>query len=154
MRSLILRSSLMLGLLAPCFAFAQESGTTAVEAPAEVAPAKAGVIGAPAEGKGQVVFFRPPKLYGAAAGFKVREGEVELGKLRSGKYFVHTAEPGKHEYVVHSETKDILTMEIEAGETYYVQGGWSIGIIVGRPNLSPSDEATFNKIAAKLKLAE
>ncbi len=76
------------------------------------------------------------------------------GKLRSGKYFVANVEPGKHEYNVHGETKDVLTMEVEAGETYYVLGSLGMGIVAGRPNLSPSDEATFVSMSGKLKLAK
>lgn len=124
----------------------------AAEAPAPSAAASAdGKIGAPPAGKGQIVFFRPSKFAGAAIGFKVREGETELGKLRSGNYFVAAVEPGTHQYIVHSEAKDILTMEVEAGETYYVQGTITMGFMAGRPNLSPSDQATFDGMSAKLK---
>ncbi len=108
---------------------------------------------APAD-KAQIVFFRPSKFAGGAIGFKVREGEQELGKLRSGNYFIHFAEPGTHHYTVHSEAKDVLTMEVEEGETYFVQGTITMGVLAGRPNLSPSDEATFNGMADKLKLRE
>lgn len=157
MRSMLTRSLVCSLLMLPALAIAQEASearttasadvaaTTETAAPAaEPAAAKAsnGLIGAAPEGKGQIVFFRPSKMMGAAIGFKVREGETELGKLRSGKYFVATVEAGTHEYVVHSEAKDVLTMEVEAGETYYVQGTLSMGIMAGRPNLSPSDEAT------------
>lgn len=138
-----------------------ETATASAQAPAEptaetAAPATtaAGKIGAPEAGKAQIVFFRPSKLTGAAIGFKVREGETELGKLRSGKYFVASVEPGTHQYTVHSEAKDVLTMEVEAGETYYVQGTITMGFMAGRPNLSPSDQATFDGMAGKLKLAE
>ncbi|MBA3486351.1 MAG: hypothetical protein H0T88_04015 [Lysobacter sp.] len=93
-------------------------------------------------------------MAGGAIGFKVREGDVELGKLRSGKSFVANVEPGVHEYVLHSEAKDILTMEVEAGETYYVQGTLTMGILAGPPKLSPSDEATFNGMSKKRKLAK
>nr|WP_238692176.1 hypothetical protein [Xanthomonas arboricola] len=55
---------------------------------------------------------------------------------------------------MHSEKKDILNIEVEAGETYYVQGGITMGILAGRPNLSPSDQATFEGMAAKLERAE
>jgi len=137
---------------------AQEAQTAAAaEPPAASAPAVAasnGLIGAPPAGKGQIVFFRPSKFAGAAVGFKVREGQTELGKLRSGKYFVAAVDPGQHQYTVHSEAEDVLTMEIEAGETYYVQGTINMGFLVGRPNLSPSDAATFNGMAAKLEKAE
>lgn len=145
--SLILASA----LLASAPAIAQDAAPAAqAEAPAATTAAT-GVIGAPPAGKGQIVFFRPSKFTGGAIGFKVREGETELGKLRNGNYFVHVAEPGTHQYTVHSEAKDILTLEVEAGETYYVQGTITMGIMAGRPNLSPSDQATFDGLVAKLK---
>lgn len=154
-------SALALGLMFSGAVLAQDAAQpAATEAAAEAADDSAsdvqaaGKIGVPPQGKGQIVFFRPSKFVGAAVGFKVREGETELGKLRSGKYFVHVAEPGTHEYRVHGETKDVLTMEIEAGETYYVQGTLGLGIVAGRPNLSPTDAAAFNALADKLKLAK
>lgn len=126
-------------------------------AAAPVAPAAAaamtpsGMVGAPQEGKGQIVFFRPSKFVGGAVGFIVREGQTELGKLRNGNYFILAVEPGTHQYTVHSEAKDVLTLEIEAGETYYVQGTISMGVFAGHPNLSPSDQAAFDAISRKLK---
>lgn len=152
---------LCLALLAPASVFAQQA-TTAPEATTEQATAPAesatqatatGTIGAPPEGKGQVVFFRDKKFTGAAIRYKVREGATELGKLSNGSYFVHVAEPGAHEYTVHSEAKDILNLEVEAGETYYVVGAITMGILAGRPNLSPSDQAAFDGMKAKLKPA-
>lgn len=166
MRSMLTRSLALSLLMLPALVVAQETTETGATASTEVAtptetaaseatPAAAsGLIGPAPEGKGQIVFFRPSKFAGGAIGFKVREGTTELGKLRSGKYFVAAIEPGLHEYVVHSEAKDVLTMEVEAGETYYVQGTITMGIMAGRPNLSPSDQATFDGMANKLKLAE
>ncbi len=100
-------------------------------------------IPTPAENKAQIVFFRPKKFAGSAVGFKVREGEVELGKLRNGNYFVVEVEPGKHVYTVHSEAKDLLNVEVEAGETFFAKGTISMGAFVGRPNLAPSNENEF-----------
>ncbi|MGN6225110.1 hypothetical protein [Pseudoxanthomonas sp.] len=45
----------------------------------------------------------------------------------------------------------MLNMEVEAGETYYVIGGITMGFLAGRPNLSPSDQAAFDGMSAKLK---
>ena len=91
---------------------------------------------------------------GAAIIYKVREGDKELGKLSTGRYFVSVAEPGTHVYSAHTEAKDALTLEVEAGETYYVQGTITMGFMAGHPNLAPSDQATFDGIGAKLKPAE
>ena len=158
MRSRLSRSILLSLLAVPAFAFAQDAAapaTTTAETTASTEVVAVGnklVASAPAD-KAQIVFFRESKFVGGAIGFKVREGDAELGKLRSGKYFVATVEPGKHEYNVHGETKDVLSIEVEAGETYYVLGSLGMGIVAGRPNLSPSDEATFLSMSAKLKLA-
>ncbi len=132
---------------------AETPPAAAVAAPAAAASLPAG-ISAPPEGKGQIVFFRESRFVGGGVGFKVREGEIELGKLSNGTYFVHVADPGAHSYTVHSEAKDVLNMEIEAGETYYVSGGISMGVLVGRPNISPSDQASFEKLAGKIKPAK
>lgn len=177
MYSKLHRSLLVLALLCPAYAYAQteaaepavaetaaaeiiEPTTNTTEAIAEeasdanAAPATNGSIGAPPAGKGQIVFFREKKFVGGGVSYKVREGENELGKLSNGTYFVSVVEPGAHEYTVHSEAKDILNLEVEAGETYYVTGGITMGVFAGRPNLSPSDQAAFDALAGKLKPAK
>ena len=131
-------------------AAAQAQPAAPAEAPAAAAASSA-LIPAPQAGKGQVVFFREKKFVGAAMSYKVREGEAELGKLSNGSYLVLEVEPGTHQYHMQGETKDVLTLEVEAGETYYVQGGISMGVLAGRPNLSPSDQAAFEAMAPKLK---
>lgn len=108
-------------------------------------------VGAPPEGKGQIVFFREKKFTGGAISYKVREGQTELGKLSNGSYFILPVTPGPHAYTVHSEAKDVLNLEVEAGETYYVAGGVTMGVFAGRPNLSPSDEAAFAPLKPRLK---
>jgi hypothetical protein len=122
---------------------------TAAQKPAPAPSASAPSSGA--AGTGTVVFFRESKFMGAAVSFKVREGQAELGKLSSGSYFVANLPAGAHEFTVHSEAKDVLNIEVDAGETYYVQGSVSMGIMVGRPNIAPSDAATFNSMKPKLK---
>jgi hypothetical protein len=131
-------ASVVLGL-ALCAPFAALSAETATAA------------GASSSNTGTIVFFREKKFAGGGVKYKVREGDVELGKLSSGSYFTIQAPAGKHEYTVHSEAKDVLTLEVEPGETYYVVGGISIGFLAGRPNLSPSDKATFDGLKPKLK---
>jgi hypothetical protein len=121
---------------------------------AEPSAAVRAFVGTPPPGKAFVVFYRPSKFVGAAVGFKVREDKKELGKLRNGKYFVATVEPGAHTYKVHSEAKDLLNLEVEAGETYFVSGAIGFGVMVGRPNISPSTAADFEKVMKKLKPAK
>ncbi len=131
-----------------------QPAASASPAAQSVSPAPGAVeskVGTPPAGMGQIVFFRPSRFAGGAIGFAVREGDTALGKLRSGNYFVTAVAPGTHVYTVHSEAKDVLTMEVEAGETYYVEGTITMGFMVGRPNLSPSEQATFDGMFTKLK---
>ncbi len=148
MRPTLRRPLLCLILMAPFFVNAQTTddvATGAIEV-TSVAPAAEvtadtatpiGPIGAAPADKGQIVFFREKKFAGAAINYNVREGEAELGKLSSGTGFVHVTEPGVNEYIVHSEAKDILSLEVETGETYYVIGSITMGFMAGHPNLSP-----------------
>jgi hypothetical protein len=48
------------------------------------------------------------------------------------------------------DAKDVLTLEVEPGETYYVIGGVTMGVLAGRPNPSPSDQATFERMKPTL----
>ncbi|MDT8757151.1 DUF2846 domain-containing protein [Sphingomonas psychrotolerans] len=153
-----------LGLAAP--AMGQEAAA-AVDAPAPAAATasaaveapivtKSGTIGAAPAGKAQVVFWRPGSIMGMALGCTVREGEgaaeVEVARLGAGKYWVHTAEPGKHVYYTTGEATDRLNMELEEGETYFVRCAIGMGIMSGRAQVSPSDRATFLGRAKKMKL--
>jgi uncharacterized protein DUF2846 len=102
-------------------------------------------------GTGTVVFFRESKFVGGGMSYKVRENGVEICKLKNGSYCTVQVPVGKHTYDVHSEAKDVLNLEVESGETYYVIGTLSVGVLAGHPNLSPSSKDVFDGLKAKLK---
>jgi hypothetical protein len=107
-------------------------------------------IGQPPEGMGQVVFFRPGGM-GGIMGCQINENGARVSALGSSRYFVTPATAGTHEYYAQSEAKDTLTLEVEPGETYYVRCKIKMGIMVGRPNISPSSPEEFAKYSGKLK---
>jgi hypothetical protein len=111
-------------------------------APAAETPAKSGKVGAPPEGKGQVVFFRQSSMAGMPYAFTIKDGDIPVTKLGNDRYFVYVADPGEHEFRVRGETKDTLFLEIEPGETYYVEQTMVMGMFY-YANLAPSGEATF-----------
>lgn len=113
---------------------------------------KSGPIAAPKAGTGQVVFFRPGSMFGVALGCTVHEGAPQIARLGAGKYYVIPATPGKHEYSTQGEATDRLTLDVEEGETYFVRCNIGMGVMSGRANLSPADEATFAKKSQGLKL--
>lgn len=147
-------SALMVTVMASSIPAIASAQTEELPPPPLVEDPSGSMIAPPPPGFGQVVFYRKPGLVGAAIFYKVREDTRAYGTLSNGKYFVVVAEPGPHTYVVHSEAKDELTLDVEAGETYFVEGTVTIGILAGRPNLTPSTEEAFAAIAHKLKLAK
>lgn len=130
------------------------TSAVAQDAPAEPAAAPAATASDIPEGKGKIVFFRKGGLMGAAISCAVHEKGERLTSLPPGKFAILYAEPGIHEYSVKSEATDTLRLEIEPGETYYSKCNIQMGIMAGRPNLSPSDKAGFDAMSAKLKPVE
>lgn len=112
----------------------------------KVAPA----IAAPAAGKGQVVFYRPGGM-GQLIRCTVRENGKMIARVGNGKYYVMASEPGARAYTAKTEATDSVRVEVEPDETTYVKCKISMGIMAGRPNLSPSDAAEFAKLGKKLK---
>jgi len=151
--------AVMSALLVACASGPTKSSSATTSTTAAATPPAASTTGSstpatdvapPPAGSATVVFFRPSKFLGAAVGFIVREGKMELGKLRSGKYFVLQVAPGKHTYEVHSEATDRLTIDADAGETYYIEGEIGVGVLVGHPHIKPSDKATFEQNKDKM----
>lgn len=126
-------------------AMAQKAKTQkAEEAPIAIPAAPAG--------KGQIVWFRPGGM-GFALGCSVNEKGQKVSSLGAGKYFIQVAEPGRHEFTVKSEAKDVLALEVEADETQYASCKIKMGIMVGRPDIRPATEAEF-RAAKKLKMVD
>lgn len=122
-----------------------------VSAPAAAQDVKvAPAITAPAPGKGQVVFYRPSGI-GPLIRCTVRENGKMIARVGNGKYYVMAAEPGAHAYTAKTESTDTVRVEVEPDETTYVKCKISMGIMAGRPNLSPSDAAEYAKLGKKLK---
>jgi hypothetical protein len=112
------------------------------------------LIPPPPAGKGEVVFFRPGAYVGWAVWFNVRENGQALGKLTNGAYFVKVTDPGPHTYTAATENHDVLKLEVDDGETYYVRGSVQMGVLVGEAALTPSDQPTFEKHFKHMKLAK
>ncbi|HEY1752506.1 MAG TPA: DUF2846 domain-containing protein [Caulobacteraceae bacterium] len=132
---------------------AQPSGDTSNAAAPSPKPKGALEVPPPPEGKGEIVFYRKSAFTGMAVWFNVRENGAALGKLSNGTYFVAVADPGEHTYSAATENKDTLHLQIDPGETYYVEGRLSVGIMMGEANLAPTDEAAFAK-AGHMKLVK
>lgn len=150
--------ALFIACLVPAMATAQVAASApATDDAVPIAAASpaliAGKIAPPPPGQGQVVFFRKGGFVGSAISCAVHENGVKLSSLPPGRYIPLAVSPGIHNFAVKSESTDTLRLEIEPGETYFAKCAIGLGVVAGRPNLSPSDEATFVGMK-KLKLVE
>ena len=127
------------------------AATALTATPALAGDKAAVVIPAPAAGTGQVVFFRPGKFVGSAIRCTVREDGKMLGRAGNGHYFIVSAAPGAHRYTTKTEATDTLNVEVEPDETTYVKCSIGMGVVAGRPNLSPASAEDFGKVAHKIK---
>jgi hypothetical protein len=107
----------------------------------------------PPAGKGQIVFFRPSAM-GMAIACTVKEGETKVSSLGNGKYFILVTEPGTHSYSVKTEATDALTLLVEPDETQFVRCKMKMGLVAGRPDISPATGADFAEKSAHLKLVD
>ena len=138
---------LCLSLLAiqPAAAFAAEDD--------KAAAAAAIALPKPAAGKGQIVLYRPSGM-GFAIKCTVRENGAMIGRVGASRYYVIETESGLHNLTAKTEKTDTVAVQVEPDETSYVMCGISMGVMVGRPNLSPGTEEDFNKSAKKMKPME
>jgi hypothetical protein len=135
------------------FAIQPTAALAADDKPEAAAQAAATTLPKPAPGKGQIVLFRPSSM-GFAIKCTVREDGAMIGRVGAGKYYVVEVEPGLHNLTAKTEKTDTVAVQVEPDESSYVKCGISMGIMVGRPNLSPSTEEEFLKSAAKMKPME
>jgi hypothetical protein len=127
------------------------AATAFTATPAVAGDKSLATIAAPAAGTGQIVVFRPSKFVGSAIRCTVREDGKMVGRAGNGKYFVIPAAPGAHRLTTKTEATDTLNVEVEPDETTYVKCSIGMGVMAGRPNLSPASAEDFAKVAHKIK---
>jgi hypothetical protein len=98
-----------------------------------------------------VYFLRESAFVGGGVSYFIFEDATKIGLLKSGTYFVHKAAPGKHTYWAETEGKSSVTLDAQAGQTYYIEGGIGIGFWAGRPQLSEVTRPVAERILPDLK---
>lgn len=117
-------------------------------------------IAQPSPGMGQIVFFRRARhadsWWGTCPVTERIGSELQARfKLGGNKFAILQATPGTHEFVTKTETTDRLTLEVEAGETYFVGCELSIGGFARQPaDLRPANLEDFIRLAPTLKPAK
>lgn len=102
----------------------------------------------PADGQAQVVFMRSSLLASSinASLYRVVDGDIEfIGILPNGTKLIHPLAPGRHVFMVVSDTLDFMEAELAAGKTYYSlvtprMGAWKAGFSLRPVKADPGAE--------------
>ena len=84
---------------------------------------------------GVVYVYRDFNLIGGGASYMVQVNGVPAAYLPSHGYFVYFAKPGEVEFSARTEAKTSVTLDVEAGKTYFIKGTIGVGVFVGHPHL-------------------
>lgn len=103
------------------------------------------------DGQGLIVFYRESGFGGGAVRFNLNQGQEPIGALNSGSILLRDVEPGQHTFWSQAISKDSITIDVVAGNTYYVKGVVKMGLVVGRPQLVVVSEAEAKPSIAKIK---
>lgn len=140
-------------------ATAAEAPATAVEASPPADAAAPAASEAAVEPPGRIIFFRPGRLTGGIYTYHVVEVSEDgdstresprIGSLPNGYYFEYAAPPGIHNYNIRGPMavnldEDRLRLEVESGETYYVEQTVRMGLITGGFRLVPSTQQEYER---------
>ncbi len=104
------------------------------------------------EDQGLVYLYRPSKGFGGAVSYDVKANGIVVTTLHNGGYYPHFAKPGEIEFLAQTESKSSVTINVKAGQTYYLKGTVGIGFFVGRPHLTVVPAEVGEKEIAECKL--
>lgn len=110
-----------------------------------------------AQEKGTVYFMRSTGFQGSATAFTAFiDGELAC-KLNNKRFSVHEVEPGEHQFTVQfagkaaKEKAEPITINIEAGKTYYVQMVFQTGAFVNNLYCQEVTESSAKPVMDTLK---
>ncbi len=95
----------------------------------------------PPSGKALVVFYRPSKFSGGAIRFNIQHTDGPVGQLAGGTVIQKVVNPGANTFWAQAVSGDRITIQAEAGKTYYVRGEVRGGIAAGRPKFTQVPES-------------
>lgn len=85
--------------------------------------------------KGLIYIYRPQAFQGGAVSYDVRVNDQVVTHLSNGGYCPYFAAPGEAQVSAKTEATSSVTLDVKAGQTYYIRGGVNVGFLVGRPHL-------------------
>ena len=100
--------------------------------------------------QGLVVFYRPSSFKGGGIRVGVNHAEGLVGQLGNGTYLYKFLSPGAHTFWSQVISQDTITVNVEAGKTYFVLAEVRMGVYAGRPKFTLVSEAQASSALAAM----
>jgi len=100
--------------------------------------------------KGLVVIYRVKNFKGGAVRFNVHHSDGVIGTLSNVSVLYTYLEPGQHTFWSQVISQDSVTLTVEAGKIYYIEGKTQLGVYAGRPKFSQVPESKAKADLEKL----
>ncbi len=94
----------------------------------------------------KVIFYRSSEDGGKAYSL-ISQNQV-LAKLKKGEKFEQTLAPGTYYYMADPATKQVLKLEVSAGQTVYVLAGRKSDFFDGQPTLQITNAQSYQQALA------
>ena len=85
--------------------------------------------------KALIYFYRPGAFVGGGAYYDIIVNDKLVCTMYNGGYYPYFVDPGKINITASTEVTRELTFVAKTNQIYYVKGGITMGILVGRPSL-------------------
>jgi Protein of unknown function (DUF2846) len=82
-----------------------------------------------------IYFYRKSKFKGALVDYKVYIDTTLVGKMNTGQVLVKNCAAGRRRIWAKTESEQGIFMNVEAGKTYFMECGVSLGVLVGVPTI-------------------
>jgi hypothetical protein len=82
-----------------------------------------------------VYFYRSASIKGAAINYNIYDDTVLIGKMTPGQVLMYYAKPGDRQFIAKMESQSTALITLEAGKSYFVECGVSVGVVVGNPTM-------------------
>lgn len=104
------------------------------------------------ENQSLVIFYREKMFAGSGVSYYIKLNDKPIGALKSGTYFYIYLKPGEYTFSASTEVTKTITINTEAGQTYYVKGSVTMGVMAGRPKLIIADKQEAKEIIPTLRM--
>jgi len=100
-----------------------------------------------------IYFYREGKFAGSLIGYDVMHNGNTIGRIKSNSVFTYQSKGGLQTFMATTEGASSMKLELKGGNTYFIECGLEIGVMVGRPTFRQATNTEARKKIEKINSA-